>query len=207
MLEKSCLEFLEELSSSKPIPGGGGACAYAGAIGIALGSMVGNLTTGKQNYANVQDQIAALLEKSAALMKRMAHLVDKDAEVFLPLSRAYSMVAGTEEEKKQKEDTMQKALLTAASVPLEIASCCLDALKLLEKYSVIGNRFVISDAGTGAALCKGALQGAKLNVIVNLKLMKDQEAKELMSHRLDIILQDGLRLADEIYIRVEAALR
>lgn len=207
MLKKSCEEFLDLLASEAPIPGGGGACAYTGAISIALGSMVGNLTLDKPKYADVQDDMRALLERSQTLMNRMSHLVEKDADVFLPLSKAYKLPTNTEQERKTKEEVLQKALITAASVPLEIASCCLDALRILQEFGTKGNRMVISDAGTGAALCKGAMLGARLNVLVNLKLMKDPEAKELISHRLDHILQEGLALADEIYAQVETAIR
>ena len=98
--DKSCREFLEELSSSAPVPGGGGASAIVGAMGVALGSMVANLTTGKKKYESVQADIDRILAKADSLCKELAALAQKDAEVFKPLSIAYGLPKNTDEEKE-----------------------------------------------------------------------------------------------------------
>ena len=87
-VERSCEEFIAVLSSKEPVPGGGGASALVGAVGTALGNMVGSLTVGKKKYADVQDEIIAMKEKADALQRRLLDLVARDAEVFEPLSRA-----------------------------------------------------------------------------------------------------------------------
>lgn len=99
MLDKKVTEFLDVLSSNEPVPGGGGASATVGAMGVALGIMVGNLTLGKRKYADVEPDIKELIEKSQSLMDELKHLTDEDARVFEPLSRAYGLPRGTEEEK------------------------------------------------------------------------------------------------------------
>lgn len=206
MLEKTCKDFITSLSSKDPVPGGGGASALVGSIGMALGSMVGNLTTGKKKYADVEGDIQRLLKDSLALSERLNNLVAKDAEVFEPLSRAYSLPKDTEEEITYKDKVLQEALIQATLVPMEIAECCLSCLKLLEEYAEKGSRLVISDAGVGAALCRAALQGAKLNVLINLKLMKDEELKKQFADKLEIIEMEGLALGDKVYKYVEALL-
>lgn len=133
MLEKNCLEFIDILGSKAPVPGGGGASALAGAVGTALGSMVGNLTVGKKKYADVEEEMQILLKKSEVLIKRFNQLVEDDAAVFEPLSKAYGMPAGTEEERLEKETVLQEALIKATQIPLQIAESCLTAILLLEQ--------------------------------------------------------------------------
>ena len=206
MLNKSCLEFIDTLASKAPVPGGGGASALVGAIGVALGSMVGNLTTGKKKYADVEEDIQSLLKQSDALTKRMSALVQADAEVFEPLSKAYGLPSNTEEEKQEKERVLQEVLVQATQVPLQIAECCLEGIKILDQYAKKGSRLVVSDAGVGVIFSKSALQGAKLNVLINLKLMKNEKLKKEISEKMTAIEEEGLKLADQVYGYVEAQL-
>lgn len=206
MLDKSCMEFIDALASKSPVPGGGGASALVGAVGVALGSMVGNLTTGKKKYADVEAEIQALLKASDDLTKKLSGLVQADADVFEPLSRAYGLPSETEEEKAEKEKTLQEVLIQATLVPLQIAEACLEGLRLLDEYAKKGSRLVVSDAGVGAIFCKSALQGAKLNVLINLKLMKDETRKKEFRERMAAVEAEGLKLADQIYEYVEEQL-
>lgn len=206
MLEKSCNQFIQELSAKVPVPGGGGASAYVGAIGMALGSMVGNYTVGKKKYKDVEEDIIELLKKSEAVIENLKSLVAKDAEVFYPLSKAYGLPSETEEEKAAKEEVLQAALVDATMVPLEIAKNCLAAIDLHEEYAEKGSRICISDVGVGVICCKAALQGAKLNVLINTKIMKDQELKSKVEREMLEIESVGLAKADKIYAEVEAML-
>ncbi|NLC84893.1 MAG: cyclodeaminase/cyclohydrolase family protein, partial [Ruminococcaceae bacterium] len=113
MLEQSCNEFITDLASSSPTPGGGGASALVGAVGMALGSMVGNLTLGRKKYAEVEPEIKQLLLKSAEITEQFKLLVSRDAEAFQPLSRAYGLPQTTEAEKLEREKIMQAALIEA----------------------------------------------------------------------------------------------
>lgn len=199
MLEKSSYEFIEELSSKKAVPGGGGASAYVGALGMALGSMVGNLTVGKKKYREVEPEIEETLRQSTKLIERLEDLVEADAQAFLPLSKAYGMSQTTEEERQEKEVVLQEALINAAQVPLDIAKTCLEAIDLLDVYAQKGSRLAISDAGVGATFCKSALEAAQLNVLINTKLMKDEQTKQQIESELSTIVEEGTRKADEIY--------
>jgi len=206
LLEKSCNQFLQELSSKAPVPGGGGASAYVGALGMALGSMVGNLTLGKKKYMDVEEDIKELLKKSEAIIDGLVALVARDAEVFYPLSQAYGLPKNTEEEKSIKDTALQKALVDATMVPLTIAEYCLKAIDLHEEFAKIGTRIAISDVGVGAAFCKAALQGAKLNVLINTRIMKDQDLKNQIECRLKEIENEGMVKADRILQYVEELL-
>lgn len=206
MLNRSCNEFIDCLASKEPVPGGGGASALVGALGVALGSMVGNLTSGKKKYADVEQEIRALLARSNALTKRLSELVQADADVFAPLSKAYGLPCATEEEKAEKERVLQDVLLEATAVPLQIAECCLEGMKILEQYAKKGSRLVVSDAGVGVIFCKAALQGAKLNVLINLKSMKDETLKREFSETMAAVECEGLKLADCVYAYVEEQL-
>lgn len=206
MLEKSCIDFLEKLSSKEPVPGGGGACAYVGALGIALGSMVGNLTLGNKKYQDVEVEIRELLVKSEAIKIELMKLVNEDAEAFFPLSQAYGLPKNTEEEKIERDKIMQRALIGASQVPLNIVRCCGKAIDLLEEYSKKGTRIAISDVGVGVYFAKAALLGAKLNVLINTKLMKDQGLKKTIETELNELVEKYTEKADEIFLNVEKSI-
>ncbi|MDD2190678.1 MAG: cyclodeaminase/cyclohydrolase family protein [Eubacteriales bacterium] len=206
MLNKSCYQFIDALASKAPVPGGGGASALVASIGIALGSMVGNLTVGKKRYIDSEPDIRELLSKSQLMIDRLNELVQKDAAAFEPLSKAYGMPTDTPEQRSDKETILQKALVKAAMVPMEIAECCLEGIYILEEYAKKGNRLVISDAGVGAIFCKSALQGAKLNVLINIKLMNNETLKQELLDKITALESEGIVLADKIYQYVEEQL-
>lgn len=206
MLELSCLKFIDELSSKAPVPGGGGAAAFVGSIGVALGRMVGNLTVGKEKYSAVEEDMRILLKKSEALIMRLNQLVQKDAAVFEPLAKAYGMSINTAEERLEKERVLQEALVQASKVPLAIAECSLEGIRLLEQYAKKGSRLAVSDAGVGVVFCKAAIQGSKLNVLINLKLMKDEALKEELLKKITAVEAEGIKLADQVYQYVEEQL-
>ena len=207
MAEQNMQEFIKVLSSKAAVPGGGGAGADVAAAGMALGAMVANLTTGKKKYAQYQEEIEELLSKTEQLSKELMTYMDKDAESFEPLSKAYGLPKDTKEQQKYKDVVMEKALKEASLTPVALMEKILDALKILERLSVVGSRLAISDVGAGVQLCKAALNGASLNVFINTKLMKDTETAEELNTRTDALLIEGNELADRIYEEVVDAIR
>lgn len=207
MAEQNMQEFIKVLSSKAAVPGGGGACAYVAAAGMALGAMVANLTTGKKKYAQYQEEIEELLSKTEQLSKELMTYMDKDAESFEPLSKAFGLPKDTKEQQKYKDVVMEKALKEASLTPVALMEKILEALKILERLSVVGSRLAISDVGAGVQLCKAALNGASLNVFINTKLMKDTETAEELNTRTDALLIEGNELADRIYEEVVDAIR
>lgn len=205
--QNTCEEFVEVLASKAPVPGGGGASALVGAVGMALGNMVGSLTVGKKKYADVEADIIALKEKATALQADFLRLVDKDAEVFEPLSKAYGMPKETEEEKAEKARVMAIVLKDACSVPMEIMEKCCEAIDVIEEFAAKGSALAISDAGVGVAFCKSALLGASLNVFINTKSMADKEYAAMLNEKADKMIEEYGKKADEIFEKVNARLR
>ncbi|MBQ8197897.1 MAG: cyclodeaminase/cyclohydrolase family protein [Lachnospiraceae bacterium] len=207
MAESRMDDFIKVLSSAEPVPGGGGASGYAAAIGMALGSMVANLTTGKKKYAEYQEEIDTILVKADKITLELMEFMDKDAEAFEPLSKAYGLPKNTEEEIAAREQIMAKALKEASEAPLALMEKIMEALEVILRLSEIGSRIAISDAGVGAQMCKAALNGASLNVFINTKLMKDRSLAEEMNARADEMLVKGNAMADEAYEKVVKAIR
>lgn len=195
MKELKINDFTEQLASNAPVPGGGGASALVGAVGVALGNMVGSLTVGKKKYADVEEEIIALNEKAAVLRGEFLTLMEKDAEVFEPLSRAYSIP----KDDPSREEVMAVVLKQASEVPLEIMRKCCEAIDLIEVYAQKGSVIAVSDAGCGAAICKAALESAALNVFINTKSMKDRALAESMNAEVNEMLDRYCAKAAGIY--------
>ena len=197
-MEKNVDKFLETLASSAPTPGGGGAAALCGAVGIALGNMVGNLTMGKKKYAEVQEDIAALNQRAEALHADFVALIDADAEAFKPLSEAY----GIPKDDPKRQEVMEAALLAAVQPPLEIMRKCVKALELIAEYAAKGSALAVSDAGCAAAITRAALEAAALNVFVNTRLMSRRDRADAINEEANVLLSDGCTAAGEIYEEV-----
>ena len=200
--ENSCKDFIDVLASSAPIPGGGGASALVGAIGVALGNMVGSLTVGKKCYVDVEEDIIRCKKEADEITKRLLELVAKDAEVFEPLSKAYSLPKSTPEELAKKEEVMAVVLKDACEVPLEIMKTCARGLDLMKEFAEKGSRIALSDAGVGATLLKSALQGASLNIYINTKSMKDRVLAQQLNDETDSLRKTYEKKADEIFENV-----
>jgi formiminotetrahydrofolate cyclodeaminase len=207
MAEQNMNEFIEVLSSKAAVPGGGGACAYVAAAGMALGSMVANLTTGKKKYAQYQEEIDEILIKAETLSKELVSYMDKDAESFEPLSRAYGLPKDTLQQAEEKERILEQALNAASLTPIELMEKIIEAMKILDRLSIIGSRLAVSDVGAGIQLCEAALNGASLNVFINTKMMKDRARADELDTRTDELLIEGNELADKIYDTVVEAIR
>ncbi len=200
MTKLSCEKFLAELASKAPTPGGGGTAALVGAAGVALGNMVGNLTTSKKKYAAVEADIQALNTRADALRKELEALVQADADAFAPLAAAYGLPKDTPEQAAHKAAVLEKALDAACAVPLEIMEKCAEGIALVSVMAV-------SDAGCAAALCKAALQAASLNVFINTKLMADRERAAALDAKTDKLLDEFVSRADAVFASVTNKLR
>lgn len=195
----SCAEFVRVLASNAPVPGGGGASALVGAIGTALGNMVGSLTVGKKKYADVEAEILALKAKCDALQQELLDQIAADAEGFAPLAKAY----GIPKDDPSREETLEAATLVACRVPVRIMELCCESLEAIREFAKKGSRLAVSDAGCGAVCVKAALQAASLNVFINTKTLRDRETAESLNARcLDMLERYGA-MADEIFNSVK----
>ena len=199
--------FAEALSSKAPIPGGGGASALAGALGSALGQMVGNLTVGKKKYAAVEEEVRARMEELSRLSGEFLRLADRDEEVFKPLAEAYGLPKETKEEREYKDAVMEERLLAATMVPLEIMERAVQTMEILEILAEKGSVMAVSDVGVGVQFARTALLGGVMNVYINTKSMKDRQKAEELNGRAGELTVKGIKLADQVYGRVLEGLK
>ena len=196
----TCREFVSVLASDAPAPGGGGAAALVGAIGTALGNMVGSLTVGKKKYAEVEAEIIALKAKCDALQTELLNQVEMDEVNFLPLAKAY----GIPKDDPNRDKIMDEAIVVACSTPMTIMELCCEAIDYIKVFADKGSRLAVSDAGCGAVCCKAALQAASLNVFINTKTLKNREkAEEMNAYCLKMLAEYGA-MADEIFETVKS---
>jgi formiminotetrahydrofolate cyclodeaminase len=207
MAESSIYQFINELSSDAPIPGGGGASGLVAACGMALGNMVLSLTTGKKKFEQYQDEIDELIEKGNNLTDALLRGMDADAAAFIPLTMAYRMPKDTEEEQAKRDAVMEEALVTASEAPLHMMANIMEAMHLIHRIAEIGSRMAISDAGVGIQCCMAAMHGASLNVFINTKSMKNREVAEDMNRRADALIKEAELVGNRTYELVLQAVR
>ncbi len=203
LVEKSCTEFSEALAAKASVPGGGGAAAYVGALGVALGSMVGNFTTGKKTYAAYEEDIQTMIEEADKLRIELLDLVDADAEAFYPLSQAY----GIPKDDPTRAEVVERETKNALVAPMQMMDAICRSIRLLEEMGEKGSRMLQSDVGCGALLCRAALEAASLNVFVNTKSLKDREFAEQTEHMADAMLEEWCPRAEALETRVMNKIR
>ena len=192
-------EYLEVLASKEPTPGGGSAAAVYGAIGTALGEMVGNLTAGKKKFAIYEEEICRILARLDGARADFVRLEKADEQAFRPLSEVYRMKAETEEEKKRKDERMEECLKAAARVPMEVMERAVSVMDDIEFLALHGSRLAVSDAGVGIQGIRSALLGAVMSVYINTKMMKYREYAEKVNRQAEILIRKGTEQADRVY--------
>ena len=197
--DQSIQQYLDQLASKAPTPGGGSAAALLGAQSAALTSMVCNLTIGKPKYAEVEADMQALLQKSETLRDTLTAMVKADVDIFNQLMAAYGLAKATESEKAARSQQIQTVLRAATLVPLACAKACSEAIDLSQHAANKGNLNVISDAGVAVMSAYAGLKSAALNVYINAASLKDRPFAEEKLAELEMILQGADLQAEEIY--------
>jgi len=190
--------FLSELASSSPAPGGGSVAALAGSLGAALSSMVCNLTVGKEKYAEVQDEIKEALKKSEKIRKDLTKLIDKDTEAFNDVMKAFKMPKETEQQKKKRSQAIQEGYKTAAMIPLETARTCEKILGIAKIVAEKGNQNSITDSAVSAIMAQAGVESAILNVKINLGSIKDEKFVKQISSELNKLQNNTNKKTNEI---------
>ncbi len=204
--ELSAVDFVSQLASKAPVPGGGGAAALIGSMGAALGNMVVGLTSGKKKYAAYEEDLQRMKLELTELQDKLLTYIDEDAVAFYPLSQAYGIKATTEEEKEMKNQVLQAALKEASVVPMKIVQACYAGLLIQEELAVKGSSLAISDVACGVQALRTGLLAGRVNVMINLGMIEDQDFVQRTKLELDDVTQKGLALADHIYSNVESKL-
>jgi formiminotetrahydrofolate cyclodeaminase len=168
-------QYMDDLASYKPAPGGGSAAAAAGALGVSLLSMVANFTVGKEKYKDVEAEIQEVLSSSEKLRTELQKLIDDDVVAYKGVSAAYKMPKESDKEKTARSEAIQAALKQAMSVPLAICRNLYEAISLCEPLLEKGNVNLVSDVGVAAELIAGGFASAVLNVEINLAGIEDPD--------------------------------
>ena len=203
LTDMSCSEFTDAVAAKTSVPGGGAVAAYAGAMGAALCSMVGEFTTGKKRYAEYEEDVQRMLGEAEEVRRRLVELVDEDAKAFEPLSRAY----GIPKDDPNRAEVVEAATKDACAAPMEMMRQCAKAIELLEEMEQKGSRMLLSDVGCGAAMAGAALESASMNVFVNTRSLKDREFADALDAEADELLETYVPRARDISDRVSEALR
>ena len=206
LVEMKVNEFVDLMASDEPAPGGGSAAALEGALGAALTAMVCALTVGKKKYADVQELAIESQKKGNELKAQFVDVIDRDTEAFNAVSAVFAMPKDTDEEKAARKAAMQEALKGCTKTPFEMMELACQALELTR--SVVGklNASAASDLGVSALSLRAAIQGAWLNVLINIGSLKNKELAEDYRKKGEEMLAKALPLADKIYETVLAAM-
>lgn len=201
--QKSCAEFSELLEAKVSVPGGGGAAALVGALGVALCSMVGNYTVGKEKYASSEERIREMLSEGAAIRRKLLELIEADAEAFEPLSKAY----GIAKDDPSRAKILEEATMNALQAPLEMMRQICRAIALLEEMGQIGSRMLLSDVACGALACGAAIQMAAANVFVNTRSLANRQEAEHINKICNDVLETAVPRAQAIADSIADSLR
>lgn len=190
-------EFMQEVASSSPAPGGGSVAAYAGAQGYALVAMVCHLTLGREKFFSVQEEMKLLLEVAVVKQEQLLILVQEDTEGYKAVMESLALPKNSDEEKMLRREALEKATIKAAEIPLQAAKECLAGLHEIPNLLTKGNPNALSDMGVAALMFKSGLEGALFNVQINALGLKSLQTKEDLLAQCGTLREEGIRLYDE----------
>lgn len=206
LTQMTITRFCEVLASDAPAPGGGSTAALEGSLGIALTNMVASLTVGKKKYEEYQDTMNEIMMEATRIQSEFVKIIDEDTESFNQVSAVFMMPKNTEVEKRARKEALQKALKGCTYTPYEMMVLATDSLELTKKALGKSNSSAASDLGVAALSLKAAIQGAWLNVLINIDGIEDEEFVKNYRNKGQMLIEKALPLADEIYDHVLADL-
>jgi formiminotetrahydrofolate cyclodeaminase len=201
--EVTLTQFLDAVSEGSATPGGGSVSALAGTLGSALVEMVVNLTLGKKAFETHEAELKQIREKARSHREALAATIAQDINAYQEVMNAYLLPKTTEEEKRKRQEEIQKSLKKAADPPLFTAATSLKVMKLCQEVVEKGNPNAISDAAVGALLADAALWGGMFNVLVNLSALEDKQYVQKMKKELKRLTLEGEKIKKGIMARVK----
>ena len=195
LIDLSVREFVYEVDSAKPAPGGGSVSAVSAALGTGLLRMIGHLTIPKKKFGKldeeIQDRYIKTHESLKSLEKTLLDLVDKDTDAFNGIMDAFKLPKETDQEKKKRKKAIESATIKAIEVPEGIADVAYEALKKVDFIRQYGNKNAISDVGVSALMLYSGLEGACLNIKINLSGVSDEQVKKMYSEKVEAMIHDA----------------
>ena len=202
LAEMNVTQFADVLASDAPAPGGGSTAALSGALGAALTAMVCELTVGKKQFAEVREDLLVVQAKAADLQKRFLDVMDRDTDAFLVVSNAFAMPKATDEEKAARSAAIQKGLEGCTATPFEMMELSAETIALTESLLGRFNTASASDLGVGALTLRTAVQGAWLNVLINIGSLKNKELAEDYRAKGQALVDEVVAATDRVYAQV-----
>ena len=202
LAEMTVTQFADVLASDAPAPGGGSTAALAGALGAALTAMVCELTVHKKQFAEVREDVLAVQAKASQLQERFLDVMDRDTDAFLVVSNAFAMPKATDEEKAARSAAIQKGLEGCTATPFEMMQLAAQTIELTESLLGRFNTASASDLGVGALTLRTAVQGAWLNVLINIGSLKNKELAEDYRAKGQALVDAVVAAADRVYAQV-----
>lgn len=210
LVDLTIKEFLNEVDSSKPAPGGGSVSALVSSLGIGLSRMVAHLTINKKKYLALSEDIRGEYEKNFEKLKEILNemypLIDEDTKAFNKIMSAYKLLKETDEEKQKRNEAIQAATLEAIKVPSRIADLSYNALQIINKMIDYGNKNALTDIGVGALLLQSGLEGAIFNVKINLHSLEDKRIVEEYNEKCLILLKESNIIKKDLINKVYAGI-
>lgn len=202
LVDDSLKEYLMKVASGTPTPGGGSVAALSAGLGIALSSMVYNLTIGRKFYEEYGDDIKDEINEGLNICKRLLNeyikIIDEDTFAYEEVISAIKMPKDTDENKKARQEALQRAYINAMNVPLKLARLCCEAFTPTMLIANYGNPNAVSDAAVGAILLYAAMESAVINIKVNIPYIKDTAIVDDVERECEEILKRYRDLRDEI---------
>jgi glutamate formiminotransferase/formiminotetrahydrofolate cyclodeaminase len=207
LISMSVKAFANETAADSPAPGGGSVAAAAGAFGVALGTMVANLSASKRGWETRTAEFSSWAEKGQLLKDRLLALVDEDTRAFNAIMAAFGLPKDTDEQKSARKTAIQEASQYATEVPFRTLQVAVESISLIQAMIEKGNPNSLSDAGVGAACLLTAMQGAWMNVLINAQGLEDKAWATDITQRAEQLIQEGRSACNAMMAEVEKRLR
>lgn len=203
LIDLNIKEFVSETASKSPVPGGGSVAALAGSLGIALATMVANLTVGKEKYAAVEVEMQEVIKKGDAIREKLVELIDRDATSFDGVMKAFKLPKETDEDKTARSAKIQSEYKYAASVPMETAELAMAIMDLAEVVVEKGNPNAVTDGAVAAMMSRTAVLSALLNVKINIGSIKDETFVKEMTEKMEKLEKKAVERESEVLAKVK----
>ena len=205
-IDDSIRNYLDEISSSSPTPGGGNVSAFSGAVACSLGIMVCNLTIGKKKYVDVEEEMKDMKFELAVAKEEFLNLAERDNQAFEKVMESFKLPKDSDEQKKERSSKIEAATLEAAEVPAEVLKNCSKLISLFQSLAEKGNQNSVSDAGVAASLIATAAEGAFLNVLINCSSLSNQTVAREILKKNEIMLEEVKELTKTIIAEIKRKL-
>lgn len=203
LADKTIKIFLQETASNTPVPGGGSIAALSAGLASALTEMVANLTLGKKNYEDFEEEMKGIVKETSKYRQRFIEDIDRDSDSFNEVMAAFKLPKETEEEIEIRKNSIEAAMKNAALVPLEVAKNALDMMDLVEKVIEKGNKNAVTDGAVAAMMARTAVLSALYNVKINLGSIKDAEFVKKVGKEVSKIEEKILKIEEALLGKVK----